>query len=516
MADDLPGNLTEAPSQDRAQDRQVLGLARNPFVSPAPGFFEGGDRKTHLEQLRHLSQWSRRVLLVTGPHDAGKSVLYRRLSASLEPRAKAARISGALINSSREVLAGIVQGFGLAAPADAHVQLLMDVIVAHVDEQQSQERFCVILVDDAELLDGRAVEQLLTLVSRCPIRVLLFAEVRIVPVVERMAKRLDVGWHELRLSGFDPNDVREYLEWHFKQARYRGRLPFSEQQVKDIARLSDGMPGRINQMASVLLARLQSGDLVMKKSGFPMVHRALLALLVLLILVGYLLWQPDRESAGPLVEEKPVTAERPLESEQGDQPSDVVVLTRQDASRADVPHAEDPQVAAFEESANRSAAETLEVGAVTAERPPEAVAPDVTERDEAEVPATAAPAPPLEGTVAAAPETAPLPQTASADGPRDSAWILAQPAERFTLQLLSSSSAERASAYVEQQSRPQDFALYRLQRNGKFLHVVIYGNYASRGEAERAATSPEATVGGVKPWIRPFKEVQGAVRTVAQ
>jgi type II secretory pathway predicted ATPase ExeA len=504
MADDQPGNLTEGPAQDRAEDKQVLGLAHNPFVSPAPGFFEGGDRKTYLEQLRHLSQWSRRVLLVTGPHDAGKSVLYRRLSASLEPRAKAARISGALINSSREVLAGIVQGFGLAAPADAHVQLLMDVIVAHVDDQQNQERFCVILVDDAELLDGRAVEQLLTLVSRCPIRVLLFAEVRIVPVVERMAKRLDVGWHELRLSGFDPNDVREYLEWHFKQARYRGRLPFSEQQVKDIARLSDGMPGRINQMASVLLARLQSGDLVMKKSGFPMVHRALLALLVLLILVGYLLWQPDRESAGPLLMEESVTSERTLESEQEDQPSDVLALTRQDAARADAPQAEDPQVAAFEESA------------VTAERPPESVAPDVTEQDEVEAPAAAAPASPLEGAVAAAPVPAPAPQTASADGPRDSAWILAQPADRFTLQLLSSSSAERASAYVEQRSRPQDFAIYRLLRDGKFLHVVIYGNYGSRGEAERAATSSEATAGGVKPWIRPFKEVQGAVRTVAQ
>ena len=511
MADDLPENLTEDPAQDKAEDKQVLGLARNPFVSPAPGFFEGGDRKTYLEQLRHLSQWSRRVLLVTGPHDAGKSVLYRRLSASLEPRAKAARISGALINSSREVLAGIVQGFGLAAPADAHVQLLMDVIVAHVADQKSQERFCVILVDDAELLDGRAVEQLLILVSRCPIRVLLFAEVRIVPVVERMAKRLDVGWHELRLSGFDPNDVREYLEWHFKQAHYRGRLPFSEQQVKDIARLSDGMPGRINQMASVLLARLQSGDLVMKKSGFPMVHRALLALLVLLILVGYLLWQPDQESAGPLPVEESVTAERPLESDQADQPADVLELSRQDA-----PQAEDPQVGAFEQSAELSAAETLEVGAVTAERPPESVVPDLTQQDEVEAPAAASPASPVEGTVAAAPATTPVPQTASADGPRDSAWILAQPADRFTLQLLSSSSAERASAYVEQRSRPQDFAIYRLQRNGKFLHVVIYGNYGSRDEAERAATSSEATAGGVKPWIRPFKEVQGAVRTVAQ
>ncbi len=85
------------------QDRGYLGMTHNPFSSPGEGFFEHGDRKTHLEQLRHLSQWSRRVLLVTGPHDSGKSIMYRQLSASLEPRAKAARVNGTLINTSREV-----------------------------------------------------------------------------------------------------------------------------------------------------------------------------------------------------------------------------------------------------------------------------------------------------------------------------------------------------------------------------------------------------------------------------
>ena len=498
MADEVPANLTEGADQQKTGDKQVLGLARNPFVDPAPGFYEGGDRKAYLEQLRHLSQWSRRVLLVTGPHDSGKSVLYRQLSASLEPRAKAARINGALINSSREVLAGIVQGFGLAAPADAHAQLLMDVIVAHVEDQQRDERFCVILVDDAELLDGRAVEQLLTLVSRCPIRILLFAEVRIVPMVERMAKRLDVGWHELRLSGFDANDVREYLEWQFKQARYRGRIPFSEQQVKDIARLSEGMPGRINQMASGVLARLQSGDLTMKNTGFPMAHRALLALLVLLILVAYLTWRPDQEAEGPLAADEVVTVEPAKESERLDQMPDPLATSGQHASPAD-----DAQP------------ETLEAGAI--QPPAEPVTDPVTEPIEAE-PALAPAERPLVAVTpeAVARESAPVSQAPPADGPRDSAWILAQPPDRFTLQLLSSSSFERASAYVEQRNRPQDFALYRLQRNGKLLHVVIYGNYGTRGEAERAATTPEATAGGVKPWIRPFEQVQGAVRTVAQ
>ena len=66
--------------------RAFLGLTHNPFIPPNQGFFERGDRKTHLEQLRHLSQWSRRILLVTGPDEVGKTALYRELAATLEPR----------------------------------------------------------------------------------------------------------------------------------------------------------------------------------------------------------------------------------------------------------------------------------------------------------------------------------------------------------------------------------------------------------------------------------------------
>ena len=116
------------------QSRGYLGMTHNPFASPGEGFFERGDRKTHLEQLRHLSQWSRRVLLVTGPHDSGKSIMCRQLSASLEPRAKASRVKGTLLNTSRELLAAIAQGYGLAAPSDAKTQLLTKLVAEHVEE----------------------------------------------------------------------------------------------------------------------------------------------------------------------------------------------------------------------------------------------------------------------------------------------------------------------------------------------------------------------------------------------
>jgi septal ring-binding cell division protein DamX len=69
---------------------------------------------------------------------------------------------------------------------------------------------------------------------------------------------------------------------------------------------------------------------------------------------------------------------------------------------------------------------------------------------------------------------------------------------------------------VAERSRPQDFAIYRIRRGDRMLHVVVYGSFASRDAAERSARSPEATAGGVKPWLRRFEYVQEAVRSTPQ
>ena len=139
-------------------ERTFLGLTHNPFVEPQRGFFERGGRKTQLEQLRHLSEWSRRVLLVTGAEGVGKTTLYRELAATLEPRVKADRINASLVNTGFEVLSAIAQGFGLAMPTDANTQSLRMELIEHVEAQTAADRLCLALVDDAHLLDHKAMD----------------------------------------------------------------------------------------------------------------------------------------------------------------------------------------------------------------------------------------------------------------------------------------------------------------------------------------------------------------------
>lgn len=486
-------------------------------------FFAGGERGTYLEQLRHLSQWSRRLLLVTGPRGAGKSTLYRQLFASLEPRSQAARINGALASGGQEVLNAIAQDFGLAVPADAEADLLTNLIADHVEAQDRSDRFCLVLLDDADLLDNQALAHLAHLSAAAPLRVVLFGEMRLAAAVQRVAVSSGVDWHEIRLGAFAVEDVRGYLEWRFRQQGYTGPLPFSDSQVREITRLSEGLPGRIDQMANVLLAKIQSGGFGGGRR-FPTLHLALLGVLLAAIAVAYLVWLPADESAGsdwaaverlevPPPERAPASRQEDLPA--GDAPQGVPVQDREDP--ASPPREPDPQPA-MDTPADSGSAELVP------EAPPVVRAPEPTppagETPGVEKPPVEKPPaekPPAETPAAGRPAVATPPEPAPADsGARDAAWIMRQPPASYTLQLVIFSTDQRATEYLAEQADPASFARFRLQRGGRILHAVIYGVYGSRAEAERAAADLPPAIGDVEPWVRSFGQIQEAVRSALQ
>lgn len=521
--------------------------------SSEPPFFDRGDRRTHLEQLRHLSQWSRRVLLVTGPRGVGKSTLYRQLSATLEPRAKAARINGSMVQGTLDVLTAMVQGFGLAAPSDAGARVLRDLVGDHARDQERADRFCVSLIDDAEMLEPKALESLMELVAGSPLRLVLFGEVRLVPAVERLAEGRGVGWHEIRLTGFSGDDVRGYLDWRLRQQGHTGPMPFTEAQIREIGRLSEGLPGRIDQMSNVLLARIRSAGHGPEGRRFPTLpqqHRGLLALLVAALGLAYLLWPspeapqvdpardmvvepvappaltpPEREpAAGPAADasgDGPSGAGPSGDGASGSTPASPPVEAADASQSGDVGPDAGPAGERPAAQAETAAEAVADVGAGTPEAADvpedsgsgEAAADGPAAAAEAVAEAGAPPEPDGQSGPAADPGPA---DGTGPTGARTATWILQQPSDRYTLQLVSFSTADRADEYLREQPDPSGFARFRLQRDGRILHVVIYGSFESRAAAAEASRSLPESVGRVEPWIRTFGQVQEGVRTALQ
>jgi septal ring-binding cell division protein DamX len=84
------------------------------------------------------------------------------------------------------------------------------------------------------------------------------------------------------------------------------------------------------------------------------------------------------------------------------------------------------------------------------------------------------------------------------------------------MQLLTLSSRERAAQFIQRQPHPEEFAMYRILRDGNTFYVVTYGVFSGPGAAESASRSFVGELAAIKPWIRPLRLVQDTVRATPQ
>lgn len=466
------------------QERTFLGLTHNPFARADDRFFNGAERSAHLDRLRSPDQWASRVLLVTGPAGMGKTTVFRRLSANLEPQVKATRINAALIHTARDLLEGVNQGFGVANPADGRLGAVKSLVVDFVQRQVAAGRSCVVLVDDAHLLEPQATELLIDVVSEADLHVVFFAEPEFVEPIFAAVRRgaPDVEPQQIVLGPLSAGEQREYLEWRLSAAEYRGHLPFTEDQLQRIDKQSAGVPGRVNEVAHSILVELETGA-HRRNRGFPRAHLMAAVAIALLVVIAYLIWD---ESAMPTPSPMPTVDQRaePLE------PSTVVGQVQRDDR--------DDGIGGGRETAMDSTQPIADAPEPVATSPATAIAevPDLPPKPE--------------------PEPEPVPAPVVANDVRDAAWLLAQSADSFTVQLLATVSEPALIEYLDRQKQKGRFAVYQRVRDGTVLSVVVYGVYSTRAEADRAAKSLPAEVGKVSPWIRPLSAVHSAIRTTLQ
>ncbi|MBM3343462.1 MAG: hypothetical protein FJY56_15345 [Betaproteobacteria bacterium] len=108
-------------------------------------------------------------------------------------------------------------------------------------------------------------------------------------------------------------------------------------------------------------------------------------------------------------------------------------------------------------------------------------------------------------------EAKPAAARPAADTLRREAWVLAQPAARFTIQILATAAQAVAREFIEQHGLTRSAAYVESQLQGNAVFRVVYGNYATREQADKALAGLPRALNANSPWVRSFAEMHKLV-----
>jgi general secretion pathway protein A len=235
-----------------------FGLSRKPFSkTPDPAFlFPSRQHAEALARLSHALE-EREVAVLTGEVGAGKTTLSRALVDAFADRCRFSFVVHPALPPG-QLLGAIAEGFGL--PAARRKAEAFSALAEHVARLDAEERFAVVVVDEAQLLGGRAAFDELRLLTnlaaddRALIGLVLIGQPELRERIrerggEPFAQRIGVAYH---VGALDPEETGRYLAHRLRVAGREGPL-FDAAAVLAVHRLSGGVPRRVNQIAASAL-----------------------------------------------------------------------------------------------------------------------------------------------------------------------------------------------------------------------------------------------------------------------
>lgn len=100
-------------------------------------------------------------------------------------------------------------------------------------------------------------------------------------------------------------------------------------------------------------------------------------------------------------------------------------------------------------------------------------------------------------------------ESQAVNNPKDASWLLKQPKNHFTIQVLSAISEERAIEHVMAQDNPGDFSIFEKEGKTRMLYIVCYGIYEERAVAKEV--SEQLADATISPWIRMLSSIHAEI-----
>ncbi len=237
------------------------GLSSKPFqLNPDPSFYFGS--KQHRRAKAYLEYGLLRnegFIVITGEIGAGKTTIVRGLLESMDANAVTAANLVSTQLDAEDTLRMVGAAFGVRVKDVSKADLLM-ALEAFLVTQVSEGKRSLLIVDEAQNLTSRAVEELRMLSNfqfgeQALLQTFLvgqpeFREILQHPNMQQLRQRVTATCH---IGPLDVEETKGYIEHRLKCAGGSGRPAFGVGAFEAIFKATGGIPRRINSVCDRLL-----------------------------------------------------------------------------------------------------------------------------------------------------------------------------------------------------------------------------------------------------------------------
>jgi len=244
-----------------------FGLQQAPFrITPhTEFFFAGANRGATLEALCYAITHDEGIVKVSGEVGSGKTMLCRMLLEKLPDNVETVYLANPTL-SRDEILLAIAAELRIPLSEDRS-HLLLRALQERLLEIYAAGRQVVVLIDEAHAMPAEALEEI-RLLSNLEssrhklLQIVLFGQPELdLRLGESAMRQLkDRITHHFRLEPLHRRDIAGYLMFRLRAAGYRGPDLFTKGAIQLISKASEGLTRRINILADkALLAAFAEG-----------------------------------------------------------------------------------------------------------------------------------------------------------------------------------------------------------------------------------------------------------------
>lgn len=237
---------------------EFFGLHRHPFrITPEDDFIYMSQQHSRAYVYMSSAIWSSEgFVVISGEIGSGKTTLLKKTIRNLEGDLKLLNISYTNLES-KDLFGLILRKAGLKVEDDSKVAMLFQ-ITEYLERMASAGTPVVLTIDEAQNLTRENLEDIRMLTGMesmggPSMRVILLGQPELktaVTAIPQLSQRVKLFFH---LAGLTAAETAEYIDYRLLVSGHGGNKLFDDETVREIHKLSHGIPRLINKLCDGMM-----------------------------------------------------------------------------------------------------------------------------------------------------------------------------------------------------------------------------------------------------------------------